>query len=408
MAIFKFEALDGSGKQVRGTVEADSLKLARSRMRDMQLTPVNVEPLQDSIQQGAHGLSWLTRRQHRLSTSDVCLMTRQFSTLLQAGLPVGQALSAMVEQSEQANIKEVLQTLRAEVLAGKTLSEAFALFPQTFSDVYRAIIVAGEESGELSMVMEKLADYTESRNQLKQKVVAAFIYPALVTLVASLVIAGLLVYVVPQVVGAFEQSRQVLPWLTRALIAVSDVVRAVWLYVLVAIIGGGVVFKKMLKDAEFRFKFHARLLTLPVMGALIKGINTARLASTLAILVGSGVPIMRALRAASNMMSNLPMKQAVEAAMEKVRDGAPLSRALKTGQLFPPILIHLISSAESTGKLDEMLERAAQQQSRELENKVGVMTALLEPVLILVMGGVVLLIVLAILMPIIEMNQLIK
>lgn len=407
MAIFNFEALDSKGKQVRGTIEADSLKIARSRMRDMQLTPVSVEAIQEVIHQRSLFPAWLPGGGERLSNADVCLLTRQFATLLQAGLPVGQALSAMVEQSEQANLKEVIQTIRAEVLAGKTLSEAFAMFPQSFSDVYRAIIVAGEESGELSNVMEKLADYTESRNQLKQKVIAAFIYPALVTIVAMMVIAGLLVYVVPQVVGAFEQSKQALPWLTRSLIFLSDVVRIIWIYVIAAIILGLVLFKKMLKDPEIKFRFHAFLLSTPLLGGLMKGVNTARLASTLSILVGSGVPMMRALRAASNMMSNLPMKLAVDSAMEKVKDGAPLSRALKAEQLFPPILIHLIMSAESTGKLDEMLERAAQQQSRELENKIGVITALLEPVLILVMGGVVLLIVLAILMPIIEMNQLI-
>lgn len=405
MAVFKFEALDGAGKVSKGTVEADTVRLARSRLRDMQLTPLKVEALVDeSADEGAYSL--FDRK--RFTSAELCLVTRQISTLLTAGLTVDQVISAIVEQTESDYTKEVMQGVRAEVMAGSTLSRAFAKYPKIFPDIYRAIVFAGEESGELAKVMLRLAEYTESRNVLKQKVMMAFIYPALVTVVAVLVISGLLIYVVPQVVSAFEQSRQVLPLLTRALIGLSDFLRVSWPYLLVLIVLAIFAARKALKDDAIRYQWHETLLKLPLVGPLIRGLNTARLASTLAILVGSGVPIIGALKAAAKIISNMPMRSAVDEAIDLVRDGTPLSRALKSRQLFPPILIHLIASAEATGRLDQMLESAAAQQSREMDNRISVLTALLEPLLILAMGGMVLAIVLAILLPIIEMNQLIK
>lgn len=405
MPVFKFEALDASGKLSKGTVEGDTVRLARSRLRDMQLAPLKVEALQDVSELEA-SLSFLNRR--RFSSAELSLVTRQISTLLTAGLTVDQALSAIVEQAENEYTKEVMQDVRAEVMSGSTLSRALAKYPNIFPDIYRAIVYAGEESGELAKVTLRLAEYTESRHVLKQKVVMAFIYPALVTIVALLVIGGLLVYVVPQVVSAFEQSKQTLPFLTRALIALSDLLRVTWPYLLGLILLAIVLAKKALKNPQIQFKWHAQWLNWPLVGPLVRGLNTARLASTLAILVGSGVPIISALKAAAQIMSNLPMRQAVEEAIDQVRDGTPLSKALKKRQLFPPILIHLISSAEATGQLEHMLESAAAQQSREMENRIGMLTALMEPLLILVMGVMVLGIVLAILLPIIEMNQLIK
>ena len=405
MPVFKFEALDASGKLSKGTVEGDTVRLARSRLRDMQLAPLKVEALQEATELET-SLSFLNRR--RFSSAELSLVTRQISTLLTAGLTVDQALSAIVEQAENEYTKEVMQDVRAEVMSGSTLSRALAKYPNIFPDIYRAIVYAGEESGELAKVTLRLAEYTESRHVLKQKVVMAFIYPALVTIVALLVIGGLLVYVVPQVVSAFEQSKQTLPFLTRALIALSDLLRVTWPYLLGLILLAIVLAKRALKNPQIQFKWHAQWLSWPLVGPLVRGLNTARLASTLAILVGSGVPIISALKAAAQIMSNLPMRQAVEEAIDQVRDGTPLSKALKKRQLFPPILIHLISSAEATGQLEHMLESAAAQQSREMENRIGMLTALMEPLLILVMGVMVLGIVLAILLPIIEMNQLIK
>jgi len=406
MAVFKFEALDMEGKVSRGTVEGDTIRLARSRLRDMQLTPLKVEALGDE----AAGLS-RTRslfERHGLSSAELSLVTHQISTLLTAGLTVNQALTAIIEQSENEYTKEILVSIRSEVLSGNTLSRALGKYPQAFPDIYRAIIHAGEESGELPKVTQRLAEYTESRNILKQKVLLAFIYPALVTTVALLVISGLLIYVVPQVVGVFEQSRQVLPLLTRMLIAISDFLRMTWPYLLVVFVLSVWGVRKALEQDALKYRWHEQQLKLPLIGPLVRGLNTARLASTLAILVGSGVPIISAMQAAARIVGNLPMRNAIDEAIALVRDGTPLSRALKTRNLFPPILIHLIASAEATGKLDQMLESAAMQQQREVENRVSIMTGLLEPVLILVMGVVVLAIVLAILLPIIEMNQLIK
>lgn len=404
MAVFKFEALDATGKLNKGTIEGDTVRLARSRLRDMQLTPLKVDALEDDSAAGST-LQLFSKR--RFTSSELSLVTRQISTLLTAGLTVDQALSAIVEQSDTDYTKEVMQDVRAEVMSGSTLSRALAKYPKIFPDIYRAIVYAGEESGELAKVTLRLAEYTESRNLLKQKVIMALVYPSIVTIVAISVISGLLIYVVPQVVSAFEQSKQTLPLLTRALIGLSDFLRATWPYLLGLIAIAIFATKKALKNVQIRFQWHEKLLNLPLVGPLVRGLNTARLASTLAMLVGSGVPIINAMKASTQIIGNLPMRQAVEEAIELVRDGTPLSKALKTRQLFPPILIHLISSAEATGKLDQMLESAAAQQSREMENRIGILTALMEPVLILIMGVMVLTIVLAILLPIIEMNQLI-
>ena len=405
MAVFKFEALDISGKISKGTVEGETIRLARSRLRDMQLTPLKVDPLDDATKTNANRNPF---EKKNFSSAELCLVTRQISTLLSAGLTVDQVLHAIVEQSENDYTKEVMQGIRAEVIAGSTLSRALAKHPKIFPDIYCAIVFAGEESGELAKVTLRLAEYTESRNILKQKVIMAFIYPALVTIVALLVVSGLLIYVVPQMVSAFEQSHQTLPLLTRTLIALSDLLRVTWPYLLTLIAITIFAIRKALANQQTRYKWHEKQLKLPLIGSLVRGLNTARLASTLAILVGSGVPIISAMKAAAKIISNLPMRFAVDEAVDMVRDGTPLSRALKKDKLFPPILIHLISSAEATGRLDKMLESAAAQQTREIENRIGYLTALLEPVLILLMGAMVLAIVLAILLPIIEMNQLIK
>lgn len=405
MPVYRFEALDLKGNLSKGTVEGDTVRLARSRLRDMQLTPLKVEALEETSDGPVRNVGLFQSK--RLSTATLALVTRQLSTLLAAGLTVDQVLNAIQEQAEEPYLKEIMLAIRADVVAGSTLSGALGKYPQVFPDIYRAIIFAGEESGELANVTLRLADYTESRHVLAQKVINAFIYPALVTTVALLVIGGLMIYVVPQVVNAFTQSHQTLPLLTRALIAISDFLRWSWPY-LVAL-GAFATWAGItaLKREPVRYRWHELQLTLPVIGGLVRGLNTARLASTLSILVGSGVPIMKSLNAASAIIGNLPMREAVIAATDQVRDGTPLSKALKTKRLFPPILIHLIASAEATGQLDQLLESAANQQSREMENRISVLTALLEPILILTMGVVVLLIVLAVLLPIIEMNQLI-
>jgi general secretion pathway protein F len=408
MAAFRYEALDSTGRSSRGVIEADTLRQARANLRESGLTVVAMEALtQDTLQAGA-GASWRERFSSGISSAQLSLMTRQLATLLAAGLTLEQALNALIEQSESETARQVLAGVRAEVLAGHTLAQALGKYERVFPDIYRSLVKAGEASGELGQVMLRLADYTESRQALQQKVGLAFVYPAIVTAVALLVVTGLLMYVVPQVVSVFQQSHQSLPLLTRILIGLSSGLQATWPYLLGLIVGAVFLARMVLQREEIRYQWHLRLLRLPVVGRLVRGVNAARMASTLAILSGSGVPLLTALQAAAGVVNNLPMQRALEEAAKKVREGVELSRALAVSKLFPPILIHLIASGESSGKLDVMLERAAAQQEQEVGNYTSVLTALLEPLLILTMGVVVLLIVLAILMPIIDMNQMVR
>lgn len=404
MAAFRFEAVDGFGKVTRGVVEADTVRLARGKLRDMQLTPLNVDALQDDQATAANGGVSLSGS---ISSYELGLLTRQFSTLLIAGLNIEQSLAAIAEQMEKPLIREVLLGVRAGVVAGSPLSVSMAAYPTIFPDIYRALIHAGEESGELSKVLERLATYTESRHAMKQKVVAALIYPALVTLTAVLVVGSLLIYVVPQVVGVFQQSKQTLPMLTQIMIFISDFLRTTWLYLIALIAAAIWLFNQSLKNEAARYRWHQFLLSIPVLGKLLRSLNTARLASTLAILVGSGVPLMLSLKAAAKIVSLLPMQAAIKEAINVVHDGGALSRALRDSGQFPPILIHLIANAEATGQLGKMLESAAIQQENEVNNKLTILTGVLEPLLILAMGGMVLLIVLAVMLPIIEINQLV-
>jgi len=404
MAAFHYRAFDGSGQVVQGVVEADNLRLARQQLRESGLTVLDTQAInQDSPDAGEKGL----RFRRGISASQLGLMTRQLTTLLEAGLPLEQALSALIEQTEAESARRVLAGVRAEVLAGNSLAKSMERYGRVFPDVYLALVRAGESSGNLVEVMVKLADYTETRHAMQQKVGLAFVYPAIVTVVALSVVSGLLVYVVPQVVGVFQSSKQTLPLLTRMMMFISELLQTSWPYLLLA--GGAAAFggRALLKQEEVRYRWHTRLLRLPLIGRLLRGINTARMASTLAILVGSGVPLLTALREAARVVGNLPMRRALEEASLKVREGVTLSRSLASSGLFPPMLVHLIASGESSGKLDTMLERAALQQEREVGNFVSLLTALLEPILILTMGVVVLVIVLAILMPIIEMNQMV-
>ncbi|BBJ00422.1 type II secretion system protein GspF [Ferrigenium kumadai] len=406
MAAFRYEALNEVGQVTRGVIEADALRQARARLRELGLMAVAVHAVSQDMLDAGEGQRWRWRR--GVSSAQLSMLTRQLATLLDAGLPLEQAISALIEQSENETLRQVLAGVRAELLAGHTLAQALGHYERVFPDIYRALVKAGEASGELSHVMLRLADYTESRQALRQKVGLAFVYPAIVTLVALLVVMGLLVYVVPQVVNVFQQSHQALPLLTRLLIGLSSLLQASWFYLLAALAGAGFTVHVLLGREEILYQWHLRLLRLPMVGRLVRGINTARMASTLAILSGSGVPLLVSLQTAAGVVSNLPMKRALDEASKKVREGVGLSRALAVSGLFPPILIHLIASGEASGKLDTMLERAAVQQEQEISNYTSILTSLLEPLLILAMGGVVLTIVLAILMPIIEMNQLVR
>ncbi|HUX90854.1 MAG TPA: type II secretion system inner membrane protein GspF [Gallionellaceae bacterium] len=406
MAAFRYEALDSAGRTTHGVIEAEGLRQARTRVRELGLMVVKVDAVTQETLHTGSGQRWRLRR--GISSAQLSMLTRQLATLLEAGLTLESSLSALIEQSEDESVHQILAGVRSELLAGHTLAQAMGQYQSVFPDIYRALVKAGEASGELGHVMLRLADYTESRQVLRQKVVLAFVYPAIVTVVAFAVVLGLLIYVVPQVVSVFQQSQQTLPLLTRMLIGLSSALQAAWLYLLLALAGAGFIARALLRREEIRFQWHLRLLRLPMLGRLIRGLNTARMASTLAILAGSGVPLLVSLQAAAGVVTNLPMRHALEEAAKKVREGVTLSRALAASGLFPPILVHLIASGESSGKLDAMLDRAATQQEQEIGNYTSVLTSLLEPVLILLMGGVVLTIVLAILMPIIEMNQMVR
>jgi general secretion pathway protein F len=407
MAAFHYNALDAAGKPSTGMIEADSARLARTQLRDKGLFVVELDALSDtSAQKGARSFNLPFRK--RIPLSEVSLMLRQLATLLEAGLPLEQALAVLIEQGDNPSMRQVIAALRSEVLAGNTLARAMDKHRDTFPEIHRALINAGEASGELATVMDKLASYSEAQQALQQKVGLAMVYPAIVITVAILVVGGLLLFVVPPVVEVFQQTRQALPFLTRALIALSDFLTATWLYLIAILVAGGFAAQRALQQEALRYQFHLKLLGLPVLGKLIRGNNTARMASTLSILVGSGVGLLTALTAASGVVHNLPMRRALEDAAMKVREGVTLSRALAASGLFPPVLVHLIASGEQSGRLDIMLDRVAKQQTQEVSGFTTALTSILEPLLILFMGAVVLLIVLAILLPIIQMNQMVK
>jgi general secretion pathway protein F len=412
MAAFRYAVVDASGKEQSGVLEADSARVARQLLRTRGLIPLTVEPVVSEAQKAALTLS-IGRS---LSQTELAVITRQLASLMGAQLPVADALTVMVEQSEKQSVRELMAAIRTDVLGGTSLSKALARHPRQFPDIYRALIAAGEESGKLGSVLQSLADYIEERARLAQKITLAFVYPIIVTLVALLVVIGLLTYVVPQVVQVFANTKQALPFLTRALIAISDFVRNYGWIVAVAGAIAAFLVNRSLRVEAVRLRWHQRILTLPVVGVLSRTLNTARFASTLSILVGSGVPMLRSLQAAAETVTNLAMRSRVIDALARVREGFSLAKAMRAGgdeetkagklKLFPPVLIHLIASGEATGKLPEMLARAADIHSREAERRALFFTSLLEPLLILAMGVMVMLIVLAVLLPIIEINQL--
>jgi general secretion pathway protein F len=406
MAGFEYQALDAKGRMVRGVVDGDAERQVRGNLRERGLTPLFVGTIREQAGRDGPRRGWRLRR--GISGAELALVTRQFATLVRAGLTLEECLNALIEQAERPRTRHVLAGVRGRMVEGQSLARSMAAFPQAFPDIYRVMIDAGEQSGRLVEVLERLADYTENRQALRQKVTLAFIYPALVTLVAVSVVTLLLIYVVPQVTRVFANTGQALPLVTQVLIAISDAARAsgpLW------VVGGlvaGVLFVLALRNARVRRRWHLLLLGLPVVGRLVRGINAARFADTLGILTASGIPLLPALQSAVPVVNNLPMQAGVEEALRQVREGGSLSRALAKTKLFPPLVVHLIASGEASGRLDAMLQRAAEAQSRELENWVKALTTLLEPVLIIVMGVIVLFIVIAILLPIFEMNQLVR
>jgi len=405
MSGFEYSALEATGRETRGVIEADTERHARSLLRDRGLAPLAVEGIRSAAQQT--GRRDLFSRPG-LSRKGLALVTRQFATLARAGLTIEECLNVLIEQTESAGARTLFAAVRARVLEGQSLSNGLAAFPGSFPPIYRALIEAGEQSGRLGDVLERLADYTENRESLRDKVRLAFIYPVFVTVVAFAVVGLLLVYVVPQVTREFSNLGQTLPLVTRILIAMSDFARASGAFWLAGLAVAFFAGRFLLRDEERRRRWHGWLLRLPLLGRLIRGVNAARFADTLGLLTASGVPLLTSLQSAAAVVTNLPMRAAVEEAVRRVREGESLAPALGAAKLFPPLVIHLIASGEATGRLDTMLARAAEAQARELENWTRGLTALLEPLLILAMGAIVLFVVVAILLPIFEMNQLVR
>jgi len=403
MSAYRFEASTAAGLIEKGVLDADSPRHARSLLRERGLVPLEVAAVATAAGAGSRDVLG-----GRIRTSELTLATRQLASLLAARLPLEQALGAVIEQADRPSTRERLAAVRSEVVAGQTFAQALSRYPRDFPEVYRALVSAGEQSGDLAAVMNRLADYVESRTALTQRIMLAFTYPAIVTLVAIGVITALLTYVVPQVIGVFAQTRQKLPFLTSGLIALSDFIRAYGWWMLGGVLAVVFGFRAALRSPSFRLAWHERMLELPLFGRLIRGMNTARFTSTLGILAASGVPLIKALEAGAQTLSNDALRVNVTDAISRVREGAPLSRALAAGRQFPPMVVHMIASGEATGNLSEMLERTASTLSAETERRALTLTSVLEPLLILIMGGVVLLIVLAVLLPIIEINQLVR
>ena len=399
MSAFRWEAVDAAGRVRQGVLEAESPRAARDHLRAEGLTPTAVAATSaraDSLQNT------------RLAAPLVTLTTRQLATLVQSGMPLDQALAAVAEQADDLRAAKIVAAVRTHVASGEALPVALARYPRTFSPLYRGLVGAGAETGRLADVLTRLADYLEAREALRQKVVLALIYPLIVTVIAFAVIAVLLTYVVPQVVSVYQQSRQTLPWLTQALIAASAFFRATgWLW-LGLITVAAAAFALANRSPSFRARWQAWLLRVPVVGKLARSLDSARFASTLAILVGSGAPLLRSLDAASEVVRMIPLRRAALAAAALVREGVTLSRALKEQAEFPPVLIHLVANGESSGRLGPMLLRAAEELERDAERRLAWLAALLQPALIVVMGAIVLVLVLAVMLPIVSMNQLIR
>lgn len=404
---YQYTAYDIDGREQRGVLESDSPRLARAQLREQGLFPLDVTLIEAANDPNA-GASLFGRGRMRLGTEELARITRQLSTLLGAGLTIEQTLNALIEQAETEKERQLLARLRGAVLEGQSLGAALSAYPETFSDLYRTLITAGEASGKLPDVLSRLADHVEEQQAVQQKFMIAMIYPVIVMVVCVLVVTGLMIYVVPQVVGVFESTKQTLPLVTRIMLGVSKFLQATWVLWLLAAIGGAIAARLALRREAVRFRWHARLLRLPVVGRLLRAQQSSQLAATLSILVGSGVPVLNALNAGVGVVSNLPMRAAVERAANAVREGAGLSQSLAQGRQFPPVLIHLIASGEASGRLPQTLAAAAHQQRRDVENRTAALAAVIEPAMMLFMGAIVLTIVLAVLLPIFELNQLVK
>lgn len=404
MPAFEYIALNAAGKEEKGILEADTARQIRQLLRNSALTPLEINEVVKKQKKADAARIF----GGSLNKADLALMTRQLATLVGAGSPLEEALGTIVRQTEHRSARRIFSAIRSRVMEGHTLASSLGQFPSAFPALYRATVGAGEQSGHLAEVLERLADYTENSLLNQQKVSTAFIYPALLALVAVGIVIALLKFVVPNVISVFDTFEGQLPVLTQGLIASSNFLENHGITVLISLIAFIVFVRYLLKFPAWKKRSHRLMLKLPLVGRLVRGINTEHFARTLSILASSGVPILDALKIAGGVITNIPMREAVDEATVKVREGMAINKALQQSGYFPPMVIYLIASGEGSGQLDQMLERAAIQQERETQSRITKMVGLLEPVLILVMGGIVTTIVLAIMLPILKMPQFIR
>lgn len=403
MAAFDYIAIDSAGKQKKGVLEADSPRQVRQQLRDKQLMPVSVE-VSESKGNDKSGSSIFKRS---ISTADLSMLTRQLATLISAGLPIDESLKATAEQTDKKRIKAMILEIRSRVLEGHSLAAALNTFDYAFPTIYRATVAAGEHAGHLDTVLNRLADHMEVSQTNQQKIKLAALYPIILSLVAVTIVVGLLTYVVPDIVDVFVKNGQELPPLTQAMITASDFLQNSGWILLVMIAALAIIWHKLLKNEEIKRKYHLFILNTPFFGKMIKGFNTSRFISTLAILNSSGVPLVEAMKISSQVIENLVIRDRLSIAAQQVMEGGNLHQALHETKIFKPMMLHMIASGETSGELDSMLERAAKNQENDLQATVSTLVGMFEPIMLLVMGGVVVLIVIAIMLPIVNMNKMI-
>ena len=407
MPAFHYQAINSNGKEQKGVIEAESEKHARQLLRDKLLAPLKVSPAREK-QEEKKSFAFLSRftQKRGLSSKELALITRQFATLLAAGLPIEECLLAVSEQTEKPYIKGLVLSVRSKVVEGHALAAALRDHPEAFSPLFSATIAAGEQTGHLDKVLLRLADYTEQQANMRQKLKTALIYPTMIVLVAIGIVGFLLEYVVPKMIAVYGHLNQQLPWLTEVLIGISLFVKAYGMYVILLLIIGIFIWRRALKqNAELRERAHHMMLRMPLIGNAIKTADTARFARTLSILSGSGVPVLEAMRISAQLITNIPIRKSVEEAVNRVREGAAIYLSLKQTTYFSPMSVHMIASGEASGQLENMLERVALTQEEEITRLIDVALALFEPAIILIMGAIVLFIVLAVLLPIFQLNQ---
>lgn len=406
MPAFEYLALDQNGREKKGILEGDSARQIRSQLRDQGLSPLTVD--ESNKKEKTRGGDTATGRfRGSLKTAELSLIIRQIATLTSAGTPLEESLAATAKHSEKNKVKSLLLTVRSKLMEGHSFAEALSQYPKVFPEMFRATVSAGEQSGHLDGVLERLADFSEDRQSTEATVKKALVYPVFLVVISIAIVGLMLAVVVPKVVETFDDLGQELPGITLALIAASDFVQAWGLFVVIATVVAIIAFNRAMLVETFKFKVHKFVLQLPIAGKLVRSANAASFARTLSILAASGVPVLEALDIASQVISNRPMRQAVLEASAKVREGTSLSRALENSRQFPPMLLHLIASGEGSGRLGFMLEKAANHLEREQDTAVSSALGILQPTIVLIMGAAILAIVLGILLPIFELNDMV-